>query len=220
MVEKWVGKFAVVTGASAGIGAAIFKDFARSGINVIGLARRLERIEALIEELGPTPGKAFARKCDVSDPEAVKETFKHIQEKFGVVHILVNNAGIVKNMNLLDEGDGAFEMLNEIMDTNVRGLVQCTREAFRLMKMSGDYGLIINITSIHSHHVPFLSVSQNLYTASKHTVTALTETIRQELVMAGNKKIRITASFLLLHSEFFNNFIFAVLGAGFRRHRN
>jgi NADP-dependent 3-hydroxy acid dehydrogenase YdfG len=87
MTDKWIGKTAVVTGASAGIGAAIFKEFARSGINVIGLARRLERVEKIVEELGATKGKAFAHKCDVSDPKSVTETFKWIEEKFGVVHI-------------------------------------------------------------------------------------------------------------------------------------
>jgi len=157
MVDKWIGKIAVVTGASAGIGAAIFKEFARNGINVIGLARRSERVESLIAELGTVKGKAYAYKCDVSDPKAVEEAFKWIEEKFGVVNILVNNAGIGRNVGILEEGSEAFFKLNEVINTNLRGLTQCTREAYRLMKKSDDYGLIVNINSIAGHSVRFPS---------------------------------------------------------------
>ena len=65
-MEKWQGKLAVVTGASAGIGAAIVKDLANAGINVIGLARRAEKIQEIIKSIGETSGKVYAYKCDVS----------------------------------------------------------------------------------------------------------------------------------------------------------
>lgn len=195
MVHKWVGKTAVVTGASAGIGAAIFKDFAKAGINVIGLARRKEKVEVLIKEMGPwTKGKPYAFKCDVSDPKAVTETFKQIEATVGVVHILVNNAGIVRNTCLLGDDEDAFSKVNEILDTNVRGLIQCTREAFRLMKKSDDYGLIININSIVGHSIPYSPYPLGAYPASKYAVTAINETLRQELVKADNKKIRVSVS--------------------------
>jgi NADP+-dependent farnesol dehydrogenase len=195
MVDKWVGKTAVVTGASAGIGAAIFKDFARAGVNVVGLARRSEKIEDLIKELGPTKGKTFAYKCDVSDPKSVTNTFKWLEDKFGVVNILVNNAGIGRNVAILDDKEESFKKINEVIDTNLRGLVQCTREAFRLMKKSDDYGLIININSILGHYIPFMGMTMNVYPASKYAVTAISETIRQELVISDNKKVRVTVIF-------------------------
>jgi NADP+-dependent farnesol dehydrogenase len=194
MTERWIGKTAVVTGASAGIGAAIFKEFAKNGINVIGLARRLERVEKIVEELGATQGKAYAHKCDVSDPKSVTETFKWIEEKFGVVHILINNAGIGRNVNVLDDSEDSFHKMNEVIDTNLRGLTQCTREAFKLMKKSNDYGLIVNINSVVGHMIPFMGFSMSMYAPTKYAVTALTETIRQELVISGNKKVRITVS--------------------------
>jgi NADP+-dependent farnesol dehydrogenase len=194
MTERWIGKTAVVTGASAGIGAAIFKELVRSGINTIGLARRSEKVDEIIKELGATKGKAFAHKCDVSDPNSVTETFEWIEEKFGLVHILINNAGIFRTFNLLDESEEAWKNANETIDTNIRGLTQCTREAFKLMKKSDDYCLIVNLNSGTGHYVPFLGFSLNMYAPSKHAVTALTETIRQELVMSKNKKIRITVS--------------------------
>lgn len=196
MVDKWVGKVAVVTGSSSGIGAAIFKDLAKNGIHVVGLARRVNKIEEIISEQGDTVGKAYAYKCDVSDPKSVDEAFKWIEKKFGVINILVNNAGIGRSANILDEGEEAFAMLNEVIDTNLRGLTQCTREAFRLMKKSDDYGMIININSIAGHVVSYSEFSLNMYPATKFAVTALTESIRQELVTANNNKVRVTVSLI------------------------
>lgn len=196
-MEKWVGKVAVVTGASAGIGAAIFKDIAKQKIIVIGLARRSERVEGLIAELGKDASHAFAFKCDVSDSEQVDAAFKWIESKFGSVDILVNNAGFSRNTTFLGEGEDSFQKMEEVLNTNVLGLTRCTRAAYRLMKKNDDYGIIININSIAGHYVPIISFSMNMYAASKHAVTALTETIRQELVVAGNMKVRVTASILM-----------------------
>lgn len=194
MAEKWVGKVAVVTGASAGIGAAIVKDFAKLGINVVGLARRPEKVESLIKELGTTKGKAYARQCDVSNPESVTDAFKWIESKFKVVNILVNNAGVARNVNFFDENPETLKKLNEVIDTNVKGLAHCTREGYRLMNKSGDYGLIVNVNSVVGHNVPVSGFSMNIYPASKFAVTALTESLRQELIYADNKKIRVTVS--------------------------
>lgn len=192
MSGKWVNKVAVVTGASAGIGGAIFQDLARHGLIVIGLARRVEKIEELINELGQNDGKVHAYKCDVSDPNSVKDAFKWIEEKFGIVHILVNNAGIGRNCLILDENEDSLHKINEVLDTNVRGLVQCSREAYRLMLKADDYCMIININSVLGHNIPFLGRAMNIYPSTKFAVTAITETIRQELVMANNKKIRVS----------------------------
>ncbi|CAO1334695.1 unnamed protein product [Diamesa hyperborea] len=192
-MEKWSNKLAVVTGASAGIGAAIVKDLANSGINVVGLARRTEKIEQLINDLGKTNGKMYAYKCDVSDQESVKAAFKWIEEKFGCIHILINNAGTVRNVKILDEGDEVAKQLNEVINTNVTGLVQCTREAFRLMKKSDDYGFIININSVLGHSIPFMEMSLNIYPPTKYAVTAVSEVLRQELISMKNKKIRVSS---------------------------
>lgn len=89
----WKGKLAVVTGASAGIGAAIIEDLANAGINVVGLARRVEKIDDLIKSIGSTPGNVHAYQCDVSDLQSIKAAFEWIEEKFGSISILINNAG-------------------------------------------------------------------------------------------------------------------------------
>lgn len=92
-MEMWKGKLAVVTGASAGIGAAIIEDLAKAGINVVGLARRVEKVEELIKSFGTTSGIVYPYHCDVSDLQSIKAAFKWIEEKFGSINILINNAG-------------------------------------------------------------------------------------------------------------------------------
>lgn len=190
-MEKWVGKIAVVTGASAGIGEAIALDLAKAGIHVIGLARRNEKVESFAKKLGETPGKIHAHQCDVSDLESVKEAFKWIEKTFGLIHILVNNAGTAFKMQILDEND-VTDKLNSVINTNFTGLVHCTREAVRLIKKSNDYGMIINIGSIAGHSIPFRPNSLNIYAPTKYAVTAVSEVLRQELIIQDNKRIRVS----------------------------
>ena len=95
-MEKWRGKNAVVTGASAGIGAAIVRDFANAGINVAALARRVDKLDSLKEELKNSPGKVISIACDVSKRESIEAAFKSIEKTFGTIQILINNAGIVR----------------------------------------------------------------------------------------------------------------------------
>lgn len=191
-MEKWSGKTAVVTGASAGIGESIVKELATNGVNVIGLARRYDKVEAIAKSIGNTSGKVYARKCDVSDLESVKEAFKWIEEEFGSINILVNNAAVLSKGKILDEGDDVTEKLNAVINTNLTGLVHCTREAFRLMKKSGDYGMIININSVLGHTIPFSEARLNLYAPSKFALTAVSEVLRQELISQKNDKIRVS----------------------------
>lgn len=192
-MEKWVGKTAVVTGASVGIGEAIVKDLAKSGINVIGLARRSEKIEEIAKSLENVSGKIYARKCDVSDSKSIDEAFKWIEEKFGSINILVNNAAILTKGKILDEGDDVTDKLNAVVDTNFTGLVHCTRVAYRLMKRSDDYGVIININSVLGRTIPFSQEPRlNLYTPTKYALTAVSEVLRQELISFGNDKIRVS----------------------------
>lgn len=190
-MDKWIGKIAVVTGASAGIGESISKDLAAAGLIVIGLARRTELIEEFSKTLGVNCGKIYAHKCDVSDLESVKEAFKWIEEKFGSISILINNAGVSYKMQILDEAD-VSDKINSVINTNFTGLVHCAREGVRLIKKNDDYGMIININSIAGHTVPFRSNSLNVYSPSKYAVTAVSEVLRQELIIQDNKKIRVS----------------------------
>lgn len=194
-MDRWAGKVAVVTGASSGIGAAIAVDLVKAGVNVVGLARRLERIEAL-KELIPdgTNAKLYALKCDLTNEEEIKNAFAWIINNLGGVDILVNNAGIIKTMNLLDANNTAD--LRETIDTNILAVVLCTREAFHSMKERGINGHIIQINSCAGHSIPYfvgMYPSFNIYPSTKFAVTAMTEVLRQEL-QSFNTKIKVTVS--------------------------
>lgn len=191
-MEKWSGKIAVVTGASSGIGEEVVKYFANVGIDVIGLARRSKKVEEIAKKCGNISGKIYAHKCDVSDLQSIKDAFKWIEDKFGSISILVNNAGVAHTMELLGEPEIA-ENLNSMLSTNFTGLVHCSREAVRLIRKSNDYGIVINISSVLGHSIPFIGYRKfHAYAPSKFAVTAVSEVLRQELIIQSNDKIRVS----------------------------
>lgn len=149
----------------------------------------------------------------MSDLNSIKDAFKWIQEKFGFFHILINNAGVIRNIKILTDED-VSDKINEIINTNFSGLVHVTREAYQLMKKSNDYGMIININSNAGHKVPFPinpNISHNVYHGTKFAVTATSEVLRQELICQDNDKIRVTVriNFVIpvyLKKDFKHNF--------------
>lgn len=195
-MERWIGKVAVVTGASSGIGAAISVDLAKAGMIVVGLARRLERIEALKAQIprSPTAGVLHSFKCDVSQEDDIKSAFSWIESYLGGVDVLINNAGIARTTRLIEPNNTQF--IREVLDTNIFGVVLCTREAFQSMKNRNVNGHIILINSTAGHTVPPRVdglPSLNIYPASKHAITALTEVLRQEFQTEGSST-KITVS--------------------------
>ncbi|XP_062550384.1 farnesol dehydrogenase-like [Armigeres subalbatus] len=184
-MDRWINKVAVVTGASSGIGAAIVVELAKAGMVVIGLARRVDRVEELKKRLSEKDAaRLYAMKCDVSKEDSITNAFEEIIRQFSGIDVIVNNAGIVKHSLLL--GDDDFQQLRDVIDTNVMGLALCSRKAFRSMKERDVAGHIIHINSIAGHKVPNFP-HMNMYAASKHAVTAITETMRNELIMLGSK---------------------------------
>ncbi|EFA12017.1 farnesol dehydrogenase [Tribolium castaneum] len=187
-MDRWRGKVAIVTGASAGIGAAIVEQLVTEGLQVAGFARRSERVQELAKKLQDKKGKLFAVKVDLTNEEEIIKGFKWVTDNLGPVHILVNNAGVIQPTNLT-EGD--TKMWKKILDTNVLGLSIATREAVKIMNEKKIDGHIVHINSVAGHTVPNIP-NINMYPASKHAVTALTETLRQELNHLG-LKIKITS---------------------------
>uniref|UniRef100_A0A0K8VUA1 Dehydrogenase/reductase SDR family member 11 n=1 Tax=Bactrocera latifrons TaxID=174628 RepID=A0A0K8VUA1_BACLA len=192
-MERWLGRVAVVTGASSGIGAACAMYLADNGMLVVGLARRKERIEALRETLKPEAGQRLhAIQCDVRKEQEIVDAFKRIESEFGPVAVLVNNAGIMRGSDLVSEGNSSD--LRDTIDTNVLAVAYCTREAFRAMREHGGDGHVFLINSIAGHNfsnVPGLS--WNLYPPSKYAMTAMTEVYRQEF-LKYNTKVKVTVS--------------------------
>lgn len=151
------------------------------------MARRSERVEELAKTLHAAPGKLHAIKCDVSNEEDILSAFKWVRDNLGPVSILINNAGIVQNTNLID---GDTQKWKKVMDVNVIGVLIGVREAVKIMKEENIDGHIININSVAGHY-DFYSSFINVYPASKHAITNLTETLRKEF-NANNLKIKIT----------------------------
>lgn len=193
-MERWENKVAVVTGASSGIGEAIVKDLVEHGLRVIGLARRVERVEAIQEELSEEKrNMLLPLQCDVTDLESVNDAFDKIISEYGNVDILINNAGFMKFGQLIsmDVSD-----IKQTVDTNILGVVYCTQRAVKTMMEGNIAGHIIMINSVAGHvTVSHEGVQQtNIYGPSKYAITAMTEILRQEFKDL-NSRIKVTVRF-------------------------
>jgi len=175
-------KVAVVTGASSGLGRAFAIALVQKGAHVYGLARRVERLNALRDELGP---RFHPIACDVTRPNDVEAAFQRVIREAGRLDILINNAGLGK-MGPVDEL--SLEDWDVQMNTNLRGVFLCTRAAVPQMKKqnaeTGFGGHIINIASVAG-----LIGNPNLsaYNATKFGVRGFSEAIMKELRDHGIK---------------------------------
>ncbi|CAN5116966.1 SDR family NAD(P)-dependent oxidoreductase [soil metagenome] len=158
---------AVVTGASSGIGAASARALAAAGFHVVLAARRVDRIEALAAEIG---GEAIA--CDVTNPDDVAALASVVGES---LNLLVNNAGGAYGIDRV--AVGRVEDWRAMYEVNVIGTLQVTQALLPALIASGA-GTIINMGSI-AGHVAYEGGGG--YTAAKHAVAVMTETLRLEL---------------------------------------
>src|SRR5205085_4255464 len=131
------------TGASAGFGAAIARRFAKDGAKLVLAARRVERLQALQAELGG-PSRAHAVALDVRDRAAVERAFAGLPKDFAAIDVLVNNAGLAKGLNPAQKA--SLDDWDEMVDTNVKGLMYCSRVALPGMIERGR-GHIVNLGS-------------------------------------------------------------------------
>jgi len=162
-----------VTGASSGFGAAIARRFCKEGALVIGAARRRERLDALARELGDS---FTAIELDVRDRSAVEKVFANLPARFSPLDILVNNAGLALGLEPAHQAN--LDEWQRMIDTNVTGLVYCTRAALPAMVANGR-GHIINIGSTAGHY-PY--PGGNVYGATKAFVRHFTLNLRADLV--------------------------------------
>ena len=171
---------ALVTGASRGIGAAIAKALAREGWPVgVNYRSDEQAANAVVEEITRAGGRATALKGDVSDPEAIDALFKALEEEFGPVLVLVNNAGV--------RADGLAPMIGDedwdrVVDTNLSAAFRTTRRALRPMIRS-RYGRVVNIASIVGGVRG--NAGQANYAASKAGLVAMTRTVAAEVAKRG-----------------------------------
>ncbi len=174
------GKTVVITGASAGIGRACAQAFAEAGARCLLVARRADRLAELAGELRRTTGAdVLEAVLDVRDRRAVEGFFGTLNGGWAAVDILVNNAGLARGLAPIHQGDP--EDWDEMIDTNVRGLLNVTRAILPGMVRRGS-GHVINIGSIAGHEV---YPAGNVYCATKHAVAALTRAMGIDLLGTG-----------------------------------
>jgi NAD(P)-dependent dehydrogenase (short-subunit alcohol dehydrogenase family) len=165
-----MAKIALITGAGSGIGRACALALAEAGWSLALCGRRLDRVEAVSGEVREKGADALAVEADVGDPEAVARLFEAVEQRFGRLDLLFNNAGTGAPPKPLDELTPAE--WRRVVDTNLSGAFYCTQGAFRLMKLQDPRGgRIINNGSI-SAHAPRPNSAP--YTATKHAITGLT----------------------------------------------
>lgn len=169
------GKVAVVTGASSGLGVQFAKALAKQGAHVALVARRVEKLNAVKEEVEALGVKSLAVKCDVSKVEDIKAAVKEINEYFGTIDILVNNAGVGLVEPAETQSDDTWETT---MKVNLNGVYYFSREVGKIM-IEKNYGKIINIGSIHST-VAMTGLPITAYCASKGGVEMLTKALANE----------------------------------------
>lgn len=178
-------KIAFITGASAGIGEACARVLAREGYDLLLAARRIDRMEALADDLTAAYGvQTHLLALDVREVGDVFTSFDNLPEQWKKVDVLVNNAGLSQGLNPIHEGDiGDWDRM---IDTNIKGLLYVTRAVVPLMA-ARRHGHIINIGSIAGKEV---YPNGNVYCATKHAVDALTKGMRIDLL---DKHIKVTA---------------------------
>ncbi|UCH66024.1 MAG: SDR family NAD(P)-dependent oxidoreductase [Ignavibacterium sp.] len=184
-----------VTGASSGIGKACATLFAEAGANILLAARRIEKVNKLSEELRKQYKiKTKEIKLDVRNYDEVTKTLSLIDDQWKQIDILINNAGLARGFDKIHEGK--VEDWDEMIDTNIKGLLFVTRRVLPLM-VERKSGHIINIGSIAGHET---YPSGNVYAATKFAVNALSKSIRMDALDKGIKVTSIDPG--LVETEF------------------
>ena len=170
----------LVTGASSGIGAACAEIFAGAGCRLVLAARRLDRLDYLADRLRSEHGSdVLTAVLDVRDRLAVDAWVEGLDPAWSAIDVLVNNAGLARGMSTIHEGD--INDWEEMIDTNVKGLLWVTRAVLRGMVARGS-GHVVNIGSIAGHET---YPGGNVYCASKHAVTAIGRALNIDVLGTG-----------------------------------
>ena len=194
---KLENKVAIITGATAGMGKAMAKLFAKEGASCVLLARREERLKEVVKEIEAEGGVAIACKGDVSIQEDVDNAVAIAIENFGKIDILINNAGIMDSFKKVTNVDDEF--WNKILDVNLTGPMRLFRAVIPKM-IENEGGSIVTVGSVGGISG---KISGAAYTASKHGVIGLAKNvawmykennIRSNIIAPGAVDTEISAS--------------------------
>ncbi|RXJ72738.1 oxidoreductase [Veronia nyctiphanis] len=167
------GRIVVITGASSGIGAETVKILAQHGAHLVIGARRVDRMDALVSELGNIEGQVIVKQTDVTKQADIDSLIRTALDKFGRIDVLINNAGLMPLSFLSQTKVDEWE---QMIDVNLKGVLYGIAAVIGPMKLQQS-GHIINIASIAGHSV---FATGSVYCATKHAVRALSEGLRQE----------------------------------------
>ena len=177
---KFEGQVALVTGASRGIGAAIALELTKKGLKVIGTATTDDGAAKISHALAAYPGCA-GRNLNVNDVAAAEALIDSIVKEHGGLQVLVNNAGITRDMLAMRLKDDDWDA---VMDTNLKAVFRMSRAVMRCM-MKQRYGRIVNITSVVGS---LGNAGQSNYAAAKAGVAGMTRALAREL---GSRNITV-----------------------------
>lgn len=180
MDQKLTGTIAIVTGASSGIGAAPARLLAKNGASVAVLARRQDRLDALVAEIEGSGGSALAVRCDIGDKTQAERAVQTVIDRWGRLDILVNNAGLVLLGPIVGADTKEWERMLEV---NVRGLLYMTHAALPLLPNAAADGTrkvadVVNISSIAGKQA---WANFGVYNLTKFGMNGFTESLRQEV---------------------------------------
>lgn len=181
---KLTNKIVLVTGASSGIGRAIAVEVAKLGADVIITARRTDKLTELKDELIKTYGiDVLSLALDVSKQKDVEATIASLTGKWANIDILVNNAGLA--LGLSPFPGCKISDWDNMIDVNVKGLLYVTHAVLPVM-LRNNCGHIVNIGSVAGHQI---YPNGNVYSATKHAVNAISQSLRVDLL---GKPIRVS----------------------------
>ena len=171
-------QIALVTGASRGIGAAIALELGKQGATVIGTATTQSGADNITAALQQAGVKGVGMALDVNDATQVEAVIKEITEKFGVISVLVNNAGVTRDTLLMRMSE---EDWDTVLSTNLKSVFRLSQAVLRPM-MKARYGRIINISSVVGH---MGNAGQTNYAAAKAGLAGFTKSLAQEVGSRG-----------------------------------
>ncbi|QEL10643.1 SDR family oxidoreductase [Kushneria phosphatilytica] len=174
MTQDIQGKVIVITGASSGLGEATARHLASHGAIVVLGARRMDRLQKIVDEIQAAGGKALALQTDVTRQADVQALVDKAVSSYGKIDVMLNNAGLMQQSPLeklkIDEWDN-------MIDINLKGTLYGIAAVLPQMK-SQQFGHVINVSSVAGHKV---TPAGTVYCATKHAVRAISEGFRQEV---------------------------------------
>jgi NADP-dependent 3-hydroxy acid dehydrogenase YdfG len=182
------GTVALVTGASSGIGEATARELAGRGAAVAVLARRVERLKALVDRITRDGGTATVAEADVTDPEQVAGAVARTVQTFGRLDILINNAGVARPKPI---EDATTADLDFVVRVNLLGSLYCAHAALPHLLQAAESSArqvadLVNISSLSGRNY---RKGSSVYTATKHAVNAYSECLRKEV---ASRNVRVS----------------------------